>query len=301
MIGDIIRKIREARKSHEWMLPVLLEELGTSREVSVPGPRDWLSASKVPGHCPRAHVMGYRMGVKLVDTWDAQKRWNADKGTAIHIVVQEMWLGPRGWLRGGWKCFECARVHTRDMAPEVTPENSIPAPNQCIECGFEPNVFDRFGYVEPWIKDTVARIRGRTDGIIEMPACPEEILDIKSTGSFKWNARRNIPGDKSWDLREAPKKEHVQQLHLYMGPSRIRNGRLLYINPGEKQLHKAIIEHKIEFDPGIWHQEREKIIGLRKALEDKTRPVPCCPYGGFGTYGDCACIEMEGLWARHGH
>lgn len=301
MIGDIFASVREERKANEWLLPLLLEHLGTERTVDVSGPSDWLSASKVPSHCPRAHVMAWRLGVKLIDAWPAQSRWNADKGTALHIVIQEMWLGPLGWLRGGWKCHECARIHTTDMAPEVTPENSIARPDVCIECGFEPNHFDRFGYVEPWIKDEFARVRGRADGIIELPACPEEILDIKSMGLFKWTARQGVPGDRSWDIRDGPKGDHVRQLHWYMGPSKIRHGRLLYVNPGERKLERAIVEHRVLFDPKLWHEEREKILGLRKALEDKTRPVPDCPNGGVSPFGECACVEVEGVWARHGH
>lgn len=300
-IGDIFASVRAERKSNEWLFMLLMEHLETERTVDCPGPSDWLSASKVPTLCPRAHVICWRLGIKLIDTWNPQGRWMVDRGTALHIVIQEMWLGPMGYLLGGWKCHECARVHTSDMKPEVSVDNAISRPDVCIECGFVPNLFDRFSYIEPWIKDELAKVRGRTDGIIDLPARGLEILDIKTTSTFKWVARKDVPGDRSWDLKDGPKIDHVKQLHWYMGPTKIRNGRLLYVNPAEKRIEKAIIEHKVTFDPALYHEEREKIVGLRKALEDETRPVPDCPYGRVGAYGDCSCVEVEDLWSGNGH
>ena len=300
MIGDIFDHVRKERKAHEFLLPQLLEKLQSQRDVDLPGPNDWLSASKVPLWCPRHHVICHRLKARMYSADDAQGRWRMDRGTAMHIVVQEMWLGPRGWLKGGWKCCECARVHTSDMAPEVTISNSIRMPSSCIECGFEPNHFDRFGYEEPWVKDDIARVRGRIDGLLAMPVCAEEVLDIKVTSSFKWEARQGVPGDRSYDLREAPHQHHVTQLHWYMGPEKIRRGRLLYIDPGAKRLDRAIVEHRVEFDPKLFHAEREKIRGLREALKDPSRPVPACPHGRRSPFGDCACVEVEDVWVGDG-
>jgi hypothetical protein len=202
MIGSLFRKVREERKSHEWLLPNLLESLSSERLVDYPGPDDWLSASKISLVCPRAFVIGYRLNLQMVDQVDYQGRWRMDRGTAVHIVLQEMWLGPTGWLLGGWRCPECGRVHTKDMDPEVTVSNSITLPDRCIECSFEPNHFDRFGYCEPWIADESVKVRGRTDGVLSLPACSDEIIDIKSIGTFKYTPRdSSFIG--TWDRRSS--------------------------------------------------------------------------------------------------
>jgi len=113
-IGTLFDDIREERQSNEWLLPILMENLGSRREVDAPGPDTWFNASKAPTLCPRALVMASRMKVPLVDESDAQGRWRMDKGTALHAVVQERWLGPLGWLLGGWRCPACAHVHGED-------------------------------------------------------------------------------------------------------------------------------------------------------------------------------------------
>jgi hypothetical protein len=295
-LGKLMEEVREERRSNEWLLPVLLENLPKSREVDPPGPDTWFTASKAPSLCPRALVMARRMGIKLVDDTDAQARWRMDKGTAMHSVIQELWLGPLGWLLGGWRCPSCAHVHGEDIsdAPPfwisgtwVTPKSSVPMPEKCEKCGHKNHPMDPLQYVEPWVIDPELKVRGRTDGLLKLPAHYPEFLDIKTTANL---AR----------VKESPWPNDITQLQWYMGPSKCRRGRLLYVNPGVKEVEKAIVEHQVSFDPKLMHKEKEKIRGLRKALADKTEPIPDCPGGGKNAYGECTCVEVAMLWSRHG-
>jgi len=296
-IGTLFDDIREERQSNEWLLPILMENLGSRREVDAPGPDTWFNASKAPTLCPRALVMASRMKVPLVDESDAQGRWRMDKGTALHAVVQERWLGPLGWLLGGWRCPACAHVHGEDTESKppfwiagtwVTPQSSVAMPQVCEKCKFKNHPMDPFQYVEPWIYESNVRVRGRTDGLLKLPAHYVELLDIKTTANLR-------------AVREKPWPADVIQLHWYMGPIKCRRGRLLYIDPGAKKLEDAIVEHKVSFDPELWHKEKEKIRGLRKILEEKAKPIPDCPYEGKSPYGECACVEVAMFWASHGN
>jgi hypothetical protein len=295
-IADVMRDVKAQRKASEWLLPMLVEDLGDRREVDPPGPDTWFSISKVPTLCPRAIIMACRMGVPLVDEFDHNARWRMDKGTAMHSVIQELWLGPRGWLLGGWRCPGCAHVHGEDKETTppfwiagtwVTPQSSVAMPVICEKCKFKNHPMDPFQYIEPWVFDPHVRVRGRTDGLLKLPGHYGEFLDIKTTGDLTY-------------VKSAARATDVMQLQWYMGPSKCRRGRLLYVNPGVKRLEEAIVEHKVEFDPASMGKEKEKIRGLREVLEDKNKAIPPCPYGGKSPFGECSCVEVAMLWASHG-
>jgi len=297
-IADVLDDVRAQRQDSEFLLPLLLENLYSSREVPPPGPDTWFSISKAPVLCPRAMVMVNRLRVPMVDEVDALGRWRMDKGTAMHAVIQELWLGPLGWLLGGWRCPACGHVHGTDFETEppfwiadratwVTPQTSVKMPDECSQCEFKNHPMEPFHYVEPWVHDPHLKVRGRTDGLLKLPAYYPEFLDIKTTGNLD-------------RVRTAPWPADVTQLQWYMGPSKCRRGRLLYVNPGAKTLEEGVVEHKVSFDPKLMHKEKEKFRGLREALADKTKPIPDCPYGGKSPYGECNCVEVAMLWASNG-
>lgn len=298
-ITALLDEVRKERKANELLLPLLMENLGSARTVSPPGPDAWFSISKVPTLCPRAMVMAHRLEIPLVDEVDFQGRWRMDKGTALHVVIQELWLGPQGWLLGGWQCPRCAHVHGHDSDSKppfwvampdawVTPQSSVVMPRECEKCKLKWHPINRFQYVEPWVVDEDLLIRGKTDGLLKLPAHYVEFLDIKTTSSLDWVRRKG------------PRDADVAQLQLYMGPNKCRRGRLMYVDPGAKELEDAIVEYKVDFDPKLMHQEKEKVRGLREALADKTKPIPDCPYGGKLSFGECTCVEIAMFWASHG-
>lgn len=298
-IGDVLRDARETREASKHLVPILLEGLESTRSVAPPGPDTWFSISKAPTLCPRAMVMVNRLSIPMVDAPDAQMRWRMDKGTALHSVFQELWLGPQKLLLGGWRCPRCGHVHgaaqgvtppfwVADPGAWVTPQSSVLLPDECEKCKLKWHPMDPFHYVEPWVVDTSLKIRGRTDGLLRLPAHYAEFLDIKTTSSLRY-------------VRSAPRPTDAAQLQWYMGLSDCRRGRLLYVNPGAEKVEEAMVEHRIDFDPKLMHEEKEKIRGLRKVLSDKTQPIPPCPYGGKLPFGECLCVEVAVLWASHGH
>lgn len=288
-LGDIIAAAREDLRENQWLHPMLMQKLCSHEVKKTPGPGDWISASKAPTWCPRNHVIAYRLGLEMVDDIDADGHWRMDKGSAIHSVLQDYWLGPMGVLKGGWKCYQCARIMHAGEGDKVTPETAVRMPKECWYCGFQPNRWDRLSFVEPWCyyDKWGIKVRGRTDGVIVLPPYPDEILDIKSTGSLRF-------------VLEEPRDGDVKQVHWYMASCDIKRARLFYIDPGAKELAGAVVEHQVFFDEHLFQAEKEKMIGLQKALLEAEEEVPDCPYGGEGPFGPCACTEVEVLWSSHG-
>jgi len=268
----------------------MLESLSSSREVEPPGAESWFSVSRVSTMCPRSLVMASRLGIPFADDLDAQARWSMDRGTAMHAVFQERWLGPSGWLFGGWSCPECAKLHGGDGKDRwsVRLENAVPLPARCERCGHPSGRHDPFRFVEPYGMDSQLRVRGRSDGFLKLPGRGFEVMDLKFT------ARLDL-------VRFAPKPDHVSQIYWYLDAFSLRTGRLVYVDPGAKKVEEAMVEHTVNFDPNVMQREKEKVRVAREALRDNSKSVPPCPYGGKLAYGECPCVEVEVLWASAGN
>lgn len=296
-VGKLFEKIKGNKKQNEWLFPLLVERLNTSEDAGIQGPETWFSISSISTLCPRAVVMAYRMKIPMVKETSAQSQWTLDRGTAMHSIIQERWLGPMGFLLGGWLCPVCAHTHGEDKSeppfetydgPWVTPESSVTMPHECEKCGHKYHPIQPFSYIEPWVYNPHVMVRGRTDGILRLhPASRREFLDIKVTMSLK-------------SVRERPWPNNVSQLNWYMEPSKCRRGRLLYVDPSAKLLENAIVEHVVNFNPETMYREKEMIRGLRETLKDSDKPIPKCPYNGRLPFGDCVCVEMAMFWSNHG-
>lgn len=300
-IGDVMRNLRELREERRDVIPLLVEHLHANEVKKVPGPKDYFGISRLGTWCPRSHVIAHRLDLPLVNEIDPKGFWRMDRGTGMHLVIQEMWLGPMGFLLGGWKCSRpgCAHLHGSMDQKVVTFDSAVAMPDACVACGEKNGKWTRFHFVEPVVQfDEGLWLRGQVDGLLQLPPHPMEVMDIKTSMNLDKGYFRD--GKSTPSLREAPKQDHIVQLHWYMEAGRFKQGRLLYVNPQAEELHDALVEHVIPFDPALMFREKEKIRALREALEDETRPVPACPYGGVGPYGECPCVEVEVLWARSG-
>lgn len=285
MLKNVLADLHDKRREGRRLSTLIVEGLATHTEIDAPGPDTWLVAAQVPTLCPRALVMSYRLGLRMAKDDDATGRWNMDRGTALHRVVQEAWLGPMGVILGGWKCPACAKLHGGTNEWGITSQTAVPMPKACDGCGHKARKQEPFRFVEPSSADQTLRVRGRVDGLLRLPGHGFEVLEIKTTGRL----------DK---IREAPRPDHVIQLHWYLDSERLQSGRLLYLDPGAKNIETCMREHLVAFDAKLMFREKEKIRVLREALSEKSRPVPKCPYGGKGQYGECSCVEMAVLWAR---
>ncbi len=301
-IGDVFQAVKALREERDGVFPLLMAHLNQSRIKDAPGPTDYIGISRMGSICPRAQVIAYRLKLPMVDDIDPQGFWRMDRGVAMHLVFQELWLGPMGFLLGGWKCSRpgCAYVHGSDDTGTVTFRSAVQMPKVCVKCEQENGKWHRFHFVEPDIKyDAPYYLLGRSDGLLHLAPHPVEVMDLKFTEALDREYKRK-DGTYFPPLRVAPKQDHIVQLHWYMDSADIRQGRLIYVNPAATELHDAIAEHAIPFDPSLMHREKEKIRGLREALQDPESRVPDCPYGGAGPYGECACVEVAVLWARRG-
>jgi len=304
-IMDLVARIREARDERTGIIPVLMGSLARSDIRDPPGPRSWMGVSRIPTLCPRALVMAHRLGIKLSDSVDLKGRWNMDRGTAFHIVTQELWLGPTGYFLGGWQCPRCGHTHggvpgvgiDGEAVITVRFDTAVPMPEKCVGCELKNGKWHRFRFVEPELRDHDLLVMGKGDGLFHLPPGPVEVLDIKTTGTDFDKTYTSRSGVYSPSLREAPRKTDAGQLQWYLDVAGLRTGRILYLNPGAADIETAMVEHEVAYDPVYMHREKEKVRGLREALEDRSKPVPPCPYDGAGAYGECQCVEVAVLWA----
>ncbi len=303
---DMIEAIRGAREDRGSLVPMLMESLVRTDIKAPPGPKSWLGVSRLPTICPKAVVMAHRLQVQLVDEVDLKGRWNMDRGTGLHVMVQELWLGPMGYLLGGWQCPRCAHIHGAVdgedrgglVVPTVTFRSAVPMPEECEKCKLHGGKWHRFRFIEPEFRDLRLLVSGKSDGLLHMAPNPIEVMDLKTTGTDFDKTYTRRDGTFFPSLRDAPRKSDVGQLQWYLDAAGLNSGRLIYLNPGADSVETAMVEHKVAFDPVYMHNEKEKLRGLREALEEEARPVPDCPYDGAGPYGECSCVEVAVLWAR---
>jgi len=238
--------------------------------------------------CERAMVLAWRLKVQMVDERTIEDRWFADRGTYLHKMFQDQWLGPMKMLMGGWQCPHCGHLHTADGESEVTFDNAILCPDRCESCKKEIDPrWEPMRFHEPWCRNHDVLVRGPCDGLLVLPYGGVEILDLKTV--------KNVSG-----VKRAPRDDHVKQLHWYMDPHGVRKGRIVYMDPGAKSFSTAIVEHIVNFDHELAHREKERVVGLRETLKDESRRPPACRRGGQSPYGPCECVQLEGLCARRG-
>jgi len=289
-LRDALTRIAEIRRDHEWLKDVLAEALHSERKVPAMKADDWLPTSRVPALCPRMHVIASRLNLELTDEWDAQARWRADRGSAIHHVFQELWLGPLKLLLGGRKCSKCGHKHGTDGNGDVWPSTSIVCPEKCDKCSNKWRRQDPFQFIEPHAIDKPLKVRGRIDGLLRLPGYYPEVIDLKTTHFLGSEA-------KPWSVYRRPRINDVKQLHWYMDSVQCNRGRIVYMDPAAERVEDALVEHKVSFNPSMMHREKEKVRVLREALAEEARPVPACPNDRKLPYGDCPCVEVESLWS----
>lgn len=290
-IAEMYKTIKDGEDDNFFIHPHLVDGLSIVRPVKLVDKDTWLSASKVPGMCERSIIIAHRLKVEFVDSRGPEDRWLADRGTYLHSMFQDKWLGPLKMLMGGWQCPHCSHVHTSNGSSEVTFDNSVICPDKCEKCGKKNDVrWNPFKFMEPWCRNEDVMVRGPCDGLLVVPFGGLEILDLKTV--------KNMAG-----VKRAPRENHVKQLHWYMDPSGIRRGRIVYMDPGAKKFSEAFVEHLVEFDNGLVQSEKERVLALREALkeENQDKPPPACKWGGQLPYGPCECTQLESLWASHGH
>lgn len=328
-LGDVYEEIKsengerdvEARRQElreadtTWRIhPLLMMFLTKTKEINL-DPETWFGPSTIAGMCSRAYVLAHIMGVPLLRDFAPNNYWSMDHGTALHEMMQSMWLGPMGILRGGWKCSECAHVHGLDLddknevfghdgepiVEKVTVASAIHRPETCEECGMKPGWRRDFIYQEPIVYDIELKVAGWTDGLISTPGAlagdeDDELIDIKSCKASALKSIRN----------RGPYEEHVRQLMWYLDMTKhhrrkIRRGRIIYIARGEEDFAKAISEVRIDLDEAVMAKEREKIRDIRQALREEKPKLPSCPNGGRRPWGPCDCVLLEDARAQLGY
>ena len=300
-LGDLIREVKQVRDRGAFLLPVLVEQLYERNEIHLREDM-WFSPSQLSHMCPRAYAMAWKMDLPLVNEFMPDNKWWMDFGTAMHMLMQDIWGGDGGWLEGGWQCTECGHKHGIDPddnveavshgtkePDKVTIKSAIRKPERCEKCGMKPGWRRDLTYVEPMLYDLDLKVCGWCDGIMILPGQPAELIDFKTTASPYW-------------IKKKPNIQHVKQLSWYLDMAGMTRGRIIYIDRTAKLLEDAIIEHSFFLDRKMMAEQKEMVRGVRKVFQaPKSEPsIPACPDGGRGPFGPCDCSELEHLWAAHG-
>jgi len=169
-----------------------------------------------------------------------------DLGHAIHQLWRDNYLGPMRRLWGTWRCVRCDWDRDGVM------------PWTCAGCGQT-----RFEFEETLYIDRELRIRGHSDGLLagsDPHAPPKAILEIKSASSD------------SWDKLTAPDGDHLDQTHVYMHGSGLREVMFIYVDKGKQTKWKwsdgrlrptglpRVKVYHAEFDDKRWAGIKEKLV-----------------------------------------
>lgn len=133
-----------------------------------------------------------------------------DLGHAVHQLWRDEYLGPMRRLWGTWRCVRCATAIV-GVLPAV-----------CAGCSGDSGYFK---FEESLYIDKELRVRGHPDGLLAEPESkgpPEILLEIKSASSD------------SWDKLTGPEEDHLDQTHVYMHGSKLRQVVFIYVDKGKQ-------------------------------------------------------------------
>ena len=249
-------QLRERSVTDETLKLLLLENMGKNdidrRDVKVTSNVKF-RASGLGGLCARKYALALIMGGTLDGkAIDAKTSWIFGIGTAFHYQFQNGYLRSLGndVLKGHWRCKNCGKIYrgkeTTDPSINLT-HGWITAPKSC-EC--EGTDFE---YYELEFNHEIG---GHCDGIIDV-GFGDEILELKTINSLAY-VDPSLGGN--------AKIEHVKQVQLYMYFSGLKRARIVYVEKGENDFKKAIVEHIVLFDQSIVDEIFEQVINVQSLL-----------------------------------
>lgn len=235
-----------------------------------PGMR--LRASSFASMCPREEVICSVGDIDRKRVIEADLQLIFLHGTALHWALQNRLLPEIGVLHGEWVCLNCAKVYgTRDR-PVLRPE-------KCV-CDRE-----EFVYRERHVVDNELHIGGHLDGLIAAPNRTDlGLFEGKSIGTKGF-----------WEVRQAPKVEHVIQMQVYFWLADLKWGKILYWNKGDNGVN-ALRVFTVERDDATINQIKDVLRSIWKGIEKGDLPDRICTSKTCPRAGECSvapvCFEV---------
>lgn len=253
-------KLVSTQKKSSSIVHLIKEKLVEERLVPPMTTESCIRASSMYRMCPREEVLASLLNVTRAEKLNADSMLTFQHGHGLHHQLQNDILPFLKVLVGRWECQKCLKTYgywDHKVPPELTLR---PKPEKCDNCGE-----DRFVYDEFFFKDEQLRIEGHSDGLLLVPGRP-------GIGVFEG---KSISERGAYDVRSAPKVDHIVQVHVYMHLTGLKWGKILYWNKGKHGL-QALIEHDVERDDELIKIIVDGVKSIRKGIRTNSLPDRIC-------------------------
>lgn len=211
-----------------------------------------LRASSFASLCPREEVLCSLGDIERQRVVSPDLQLIFLHGTALHWALQNRLLPEIGVIHGEWICLRCATKHGAKDRPVLRPDS--------CSCGSS-----EFVYHERHVFDAALRIGGHLDGLIAAPNRTDlGLFEGKSIGTKGF-----------WEVRQAPKVEHVIQMHVYFWLADLKWGKILYWSKGDNGLN-ALRVFTVERDEETVQQIQSTLKSIWHGIETGMLPSRIC-------------------------
>jgi len=230
----------------------------------------WIGASSIHKMCPRMYAkMAAARGAFVGELFKADTLWNFGQGHAYHDLFQKKIMThlQGGTMLGKWE--RTVTSITGNSMPGSYPsfrkeethyQNDVPE-GVSVERGWGPRPDgDGWTYSETKFRIPALRLVVKLDGIVKWDNLDElEIIEIKTEKSQAKDALNPLTGG-------APRKHHIEQVHVGMLATGLKRGRIIYVFKGEHNMALSIVEYVI-------HRDERIIGGIRKRARECVEAV----------------------------
>jgi hypothetical protein len=159
-----------------------------------------------------------------------------------------------------------------------------PAPTSCKGCGGK-----NFDYAEQFFTNEKYGITGHPDGFISLSNKEGYgVLEIKS-----------ISKNGAFEVKKAPKFEHIIQAQIYMWFTGLKWCCILYWDKGTFGTN-ALVEHFVDADPDTMTAVKETLMGIWHGIDSGKLPDRICKDNKCERAKECAlaqlCFEKENTY-----
>ncbi len=225
----------------------------------------WMGASSTAHDCPRMYALQAAMLTPPKDVIEAELSWIFAVGHAYHDAVQRETLqGLKNCkILGMWTRYVGNKDGHIDRESTGAQCDTVAPPNSDVERGWTSKP-EGDGWV---FNESKVRIHGvrtvvKLDGILDWGNGDLEVLEVKTEDQSARDLLNPFLGG-------APRKKHIEQVHVAMMATGLRRSRIIYVFKGVRGIKTSIVEHVVELDQAI----AEDLVSRRKAIVDKVGEV----------------------------
>lgn len=266
MLGDVIRcqvAPKDPIVSSVFMDRVMSNWNNHSFDYGVPTlvPQEniweefWLSASDTRNWCPRACAIR-AFAPPISSSMQQEMAWRLEIGKSYHAMFQNtiMTEAYGDDLLGAWG--KTGKKPPKDSSKvDYLKDGTARIVVRPIKKKPKGEVY----YIEPKIRIPGYRIVVKLDGVLNQEKIGKEVQEIKTEQDSAMDSLNIIMGG-------APRKHHVEQIHLGMWASGIHKGRIIYVFKGDKTMLGSVLECEIDYDEDIIDRLKRVALSCKNAV-----------------------------------